>query len=85
MNPEKILAQARNNPRDVRFSDFVKLVEAFGFVPRRQSGSHRMFSHPGLPTLVNIQPRPDGKVRHYQVRDFLDDVDRLGLNLEDRA
>ncbi len=58
MNPEKILAQAPHNPKDVRFADFVKLVEAFGFGPRRQSGSHRMFSHPGLPTLVNTSHGP---------------------------
>lgn len=30
MNKRKLLERARNNPRDVRYSDFQVLVEAFG-------------------------------------------------------
>ena len=37
----KLLARMRNNPRNVRFSDLVLLVEAAGFEFKRQVGSHR--------------------------------------------
>lgn len=38
----KLLARARANPSDVRFSDLLTLVDAFGFGLDRQEGSHRV-------------------------------------------
>ena len=82
----KLLARVRNNPRDVRFSDLVALVEAMGFVAIRQRGtSHRRYVHPPTETYLNLQPDAAGKAKPYQVRQFLQAVDTLLLRLEDDA
>lgn len=85
MNPEKLLAKVRNNPRDVRFSDLNSLAQAFGYVPIRQRGSHRMLRHPDVPEALNIQPLGDGKAKPYQVRQFLGYVDDYGLRLREES
>jgi len=78
----KLLQRVRNNPRDVRFSDLLELVAAVGFVPIRQRpGSHRRFVHPTAQEYLNLQPGNDGKAKPYQVKEFLEKVDRLGLRL----
>ena len=83
MNPRKTLAQARNNPADVRFSDLLGLVVALGWQPQRITGSHRMFEHPIGAERLNLQPRKDGKPKPYQVRQVLDEIDPFALTLED--
>lgn len=83
MNPRKTLAQARNNPADVRFSDLLGLVVALGWQPQRITGSHRIFEHPMGAERLNLQPRKDGKAKPYQVRQILDEIDEFGLILED--
>lgn len=78
--------RARNNPRDVRFTDVLRLVEATGFVPIRQRpGSHRRYVHSRVGEYLTLQPKPDGKAKDYQVKQFLDTLDAhgLGLTVED--
>lgn len=41
--------------QDVRFSDFVDLIEGFGFRLSRVQGSHHIFVHPVVAELVNVQ------------------------------
>jgi predicted RNA binding protein YcfA (HicA-like mRNA interferase family) len=60
----------------------VGLVEGFGFVFDRQSGSHHIFTHPEIAELVNLQ-NVEGKVKPYQVRQFLRLVEKYNLVLED--
>ena len=55
MDKRKLLARIINNPRSVRFSYAVALVEAFGFHLSRVRGSHHLFVHPGIAELVNFQ------------------------------
>jgi predicted RNA binding protein YcfA (HicA-like mRNA interferase family) len=40
---KKLLEKLRNNPKNVRFADLCKLLESYGFVLRRSSGSHHSF------------------------------------------
>jgi predicted RNA binding protein YcfA (HicA-like mRNA interferase family) len=61
----------------------IALVEAFGFRLSRVNGSHHIFVHVAIPELVNLQ-EVDGKVKPYQVRQFLKLVERYNLKLEDR-
>ena len=80
----KLLMRVRNNPRDVRFSDLVRLVEAAGFVPIPQRGtSHRQYVHPITGAYLNLRPRRNGKAKEFQVRQFLDAVEEYGLRMED--
>lgn len=46
---------ARGSVKNVSFDDFVRLVEGFGFEPKRTSGSHHIFGHPEIPEFVNLQ------------------------------
>ena len=52
---QKLLRQILNNPKDVSFKDLIILIQAFGFVKTRVSGSHHIFTHPQISDLVNIQ------------------------------
>jgi len=64
---ERLVAGHRRN---VRFADFVELVEDFGFVLDRQRGSHRLYRHPNFRERLNLQPiRGEAKV--YQIEQFL--------------
>lgn len=83
MNPEKILAQARNNPKDVRFSDLQRLVEALGYRFDRQNGSHRVYRHPAVPRVLNLQSIKGGKAKEYQVKELLRAIDMHRLRLGD--
>lgn len=60
----------------------IPAAEPFGFQLDRTSGSHHIFSHPGIPDLVNLQEK-DGQAKPYQVRQFLRLVERYDLTLDD--
>jgi len=74
---QQLLASAS---RTVSFRDFERLLRAFGFEPDRTIGSHRQYVHPDIPRAFPVQPdRKDAK--RYQVREFLELVERYGLHL----
>jgi len=50
----------------VRFEDLCLVLRRLGFAERVR-GSHRIFRHPSVPGLVNLQPR-GGYAKPYQVR-----------------
>jgi len=83
VNKRKLLARVRNNPRDVRFSDATLLAEAFGFALDRQKGSHRVYAHPDVPDMLNLQPDKVGKAKAYHIRQLLDLADSNDLSLDD--
>ena len=82
MNPHKTLILVLQGSRNVRFADFVRLVEAFGFHLARVSGSHHHFSRPSIPEALNLQAY-HGDAKPYQVRQFLKLVEKYGLKLEE--
>jgi hypothetical protein len=47
------------------------------------SGSHHVFSHPGIPELLNLQ-EVRGEAKVYQLRQFLRLVEQYNLGTEDR-
>lgn len=74
---------ARGDVANVGFADLRRLAEALGFELSRVSGSHHVFTHPGIPQLVNLQS-VRGQAKPYQVRQILRLVERYDLRLEDR-
>ena len=74
---EDILAQTRENPRDVRFSDLCTICDYYFGEPRQRKGSHRIYKTPwqGDPR-INIQNHK-GKAKTYQVRQVLLAIERL--------
>lgn len=85
MQPRKLLARiSRGDLQNVSFVDFCRLLEALGFSNVRTSGSHRIFGHPAIAELVNVQD-VDGEAKPYQIRQALRLVERYNLKLEDRS
>ncbi len=81
MNKRRFLKKILAGSKNVRFSDMVGLVEAFGFELSRTDGSHHIFTRTGIPELVNLQ-NVHGEAKPYQVRQFLRLVERHNLLLE---
>ncbi len=82
MNRQKLLKKVLAGSKNIRFSEMVSLVEAFGFRLSRVKGSHHIFVHPQVRELVNLQ-EVSGKVKPYQVRQFLRLVERYNLTMGD--
>jgi predicted RNA binding protein YcfA (HicA-like mRNA interferase family) len=57
-------------------------ARTFGFHLSRISGSHHIFVHPKVRELVNLQ-NANGKAKPYQIRQFLQIVERCNLQLGD--
>ena len=77
-----MLQKALQGSKNIRFSDMVRLVEAFGFRLSRVSGSHHICVHPDLAELLNLQ-EVDGKAKPYQIRQFLRLIERYNVRMED--
>lgn len=81
MKPEKILLKILSGSKNIRFSEFVHLVEAFGFHLSRIKGSHHIFVHPDVDELVNLQ-NVNGEAKPYQIKQFLELVEEYNIKLE---
>ena len=77
---KKLLQKALSAPNNFRFSDMVRLAEAFGFRLSRKSGSHHIYAHPGVTELLNLQD-VKGKAKPYQIRQCLKLVEKYNLEL----
>lgn len=82
MNKKKLLEKILSSSKNIRFGDFVILVEAFGFELSRVRGSHHIFEHPDIPEILNLQ-NSKGQVKPYQIRQFLQLVEQYSLKIED--
>ena len=82
MNKRKLLQKILDGSKNVRFQDMVALAQAFGFRLARVQGSHHIFTHPGIPELVNLQ-NVHGQAKPYQIKQFLKLVERHNLMLEE--
>ncbi len=80
MNKKKLLEKASSGSKNIQFSEMVTLVEAFGFRLSRVNGSHHIFVHPNVREIVNLQ-EVNGKAKPYQIRQFLQLVERYDLKL----
>jgi predicted RNA binding protein YcfA (HicA-like mRNA interferase family) len=83
MKARKILVKALSGSKNIRFADFVTLLEAFGFELKRIKGSHHIFKHPDVPELLSIQPSDKQQTKPYQMRQFLRMVEEHNLQIED--
>jgi hypothetical protein len=73
----KLVGHFRNNPKNVKFKDLVKVCNYYFGEPRQQGSSHCIYKTPwpGDPR-VNIQEK-QGKAKAYQVRQVLEAIDKL--------
>ena len=70
MKKEKLLEKAVNNPKNLRFSEFKKLLEWYGFEHVRTIGSHFFYKHSGFKKALPIEEK-NGFAKEYQVKQFL--------------
>ncbi|MCL2203695.1 MAG: type II toxin-antitoxin system HicA family toxin [Defluviitaleaceae bacterium] len=82
MNKKKLLDKITNSAKNIRFADFVMLIEAYGFRRTRCDGSHEIYRRKGISDIVNIQNNK-GQAKPYQVRQFLSLVEKHNLKLEE--
>jgi predicted RNA binding protein YcfA (HicA-like mRNA interferase family) len=78
---KKILAKVLSGSKNIAFEDFVRLVEGFGFLLSRVSGSHHIFVHDSVKELVNLQ-NVKGQVKPYQVKQVMELIERYNLEME---
>ena len=81
MNKRKFLSKLKNNQKNVRFGDFIVLIEAFGFEQIRVKGSHQIYERPDVFDMVNVQ-NDGGQAKPYQIRQFLNLIKKYNLRLE---
>ena len=55
MNKQKLLEKILSGSKNIRFDEFVSLIEAFGFELSRVRGSHHIFEHQNVPEILNLQ------------------------------
>ena len=78
---QKLFQKLLTGSKNVSFSDVQIVVEAFGFHLARVSGSHHIYVHPDVPVLINLQD-VSGKAKPYQIKQFLEIIERYNLELE---
>lgn len=75
----KIFQRILTGSKNIRFADFVAVIEAFGFVLLRISGSHHIFSHPHVPQTISAQPDQNNQAKSYQLKQFVKLVEKYAL------
>lgn len=77
---DDLLAQMKQNPKDVRFADLRKVCEIFFGKPRKSDSSHRVYRTPwqGDPR-INIQNNK-GQAKAYQVKQVLLALEKLEVD-----
>lgn len=82
MRPSRTWQAILDGNRNIRFADFERLLQAFGFTLDRQNGSHQIWLHFDARLRMNMQPR-GGSARPYQIRQLVELVETRGLELRD--
>ncbi len=74
---KKLVDRLRNNPKNVNFTDLVKVCNHYFGEPRQQGTSHCVYQTPwsGDPR-VNIQEK-NGKAKVYQVKQVLAAIEKI--------
>jgi len=82
LNKRRLLRKIINNPNNVKFGDFISVVESFGFVLLRTKGSHFVFFNDEIKEMINIQ-NFKFEAKPYQIKQFLYLVEKYNLDLGD--
>jgi len=81
MGKQKLLQKLLSGSKNIRFSEVVTCAEAFGFRLDRINGSHHIFTHSGIPELLNLQ-NVSGKAKPYQIKQLLQLIEAHNLQME---
>jgi len=73
----------QSNYKNVKYNDFVALVESYGFKCIRTRGSHNIFECENISEILNIQ-NDKGDAKPYQIKQFFVLVEKYNLKMEDK-
>lgn len=80
---QKLYQRLVNNQKNVKFSTFLAVIEAFGFVLDRIKGSHHIYKHDDAPDdFLVLLPDKNGQAKPYQIKQFLALVEAYNLGME---
>ena len=80
MNKKNLLLKIINNTDNIKFKDFISIVESFGFILLRTSGSHNIYFNGEINEMINIQ-NYKGEAKSYQIKQFLYLIEKYNLKL----
>lgn len=82
---DELVAKMQESPKNVRFSDLVRVCEHYFGEGRQQGTSHRVYKKPwqGDPRVI-IQAGKGGKAKPYQVKQVLAAVEKLKGMADDK-
>ena len=83
MNKRKLFQQILNSQKNVKYNDFVVILEAFGFYRTRSEGSHSIYRNEAVTEIINIQ-NVNGEAKPYQIRQFFSLVEKYNLRMEEK-
>jgi len=67
---EKLWKAMQKHPRNLRFSDFCKVIRWFGFQKKGRKGSHQTYFLSGIREILDIQPLK-GEAKPYQIKQLI--------------
>jgi len=67
---ETIWGKVKRNPKNVRFSDFCRLIQWFGFQKKGGKGSHQTYFLPGIREILDVQSL-HGEAKPYQIKQLV--------------
>ena len=71
-----------NNQKNVKYNDFVIILEAFRFYRTRGEGGHSIYKNEAVKEIINIQ-NVNGEAKPYQIRQFFSLVEKYNLRMEE--
>jgi predicted RNA binding protein YcfA (HicA-like mRNA interferase family) len=77
----KILTKAKKSPENLTFNELCSLAEHAGFEFRNQTGSHKIYKHPTIKKMLNLQPDKNdkSKTKKYQIKQLIAYIDDFNL------
>jgi predicted RNA binding protein YcfA (HicA-like mRNA interferase family) len=82
VKPSKLYDRLLASRSSMRFRDFQRVLEAFGFTHEGTKGSHHKYDHSAVPRPLSIQSKGN-MAKPYQIDQFLDMVEEFGLKIDD--
>ncbi|MCJ7649347.1 MAG: type II toxin-antitoxin system HicA family toxin [Candidatus Lokiarchaeota archaeon] len=78
---DKILKKAKDSPENLTFNEMCSLTEHAGFEFRNQTGSHKIFKHPTIKKMLNLQPDKNdkSKAKKYQIKQLVSYIEDFNL------
>lgn len=78
---DKIFKKAKGSPENLTFNDLCFLAKYAGFEFRNQTGSHKIYKHPTIKKILNLQPdkKDKGKAKKYQIKQLVAIIEDFNL------